>query len=271
VGAALPVRAAALVAEAGEREEATSRIQAAFELERSLICGREGDTGAALGLAAWVEECVRTLLREAALGDLGTDLGAAADESLIAAGLQAGDGSGAEADEWDSFLEEEVADFTVTAQEQADASASERDDAADDSVTRLLEPIPQDTSEIRVTWLGDKARPGERRPEEGVDPVPVAEEAEAEADELDDGADWGFAEDDGEETDMRDRDWLSEVSREERATLEWPAAGEQPREHEPDREPIDSPRVRHLFPVPEDADWEVRELQYDRRRAGSGR
>ncbi len=29
------------------------------------------------------------------------------------------------------------------------------------------------------------------------------------------------------------------------------------------RERIDTPRVRHLFPVPEDADWEVRELKYD--------
>ena len=29
------------------------------------------------------------------------------------------------------------------------------------------------------------------------------------------------------------------------------------------RERIDTPRVRHLFPVPEDADWEVRELEYD--------
>jgi hypothetical protein len=30
-----------------------------------------------------------------------------------------------------------------------------------------------------------------------------------------------------------------------------------------DRERLDTPRVRHLFQVPEDADWEVRELDYD--------
>ncbi len=42
-------------------------------------------------LAAWVEDGVRRLLREAALGELGTDIGTAADETLIAAGLEAGD------------------------------------------------------------------------------------------------------------------------------------------------------------------------------------
>ena len=53
--------------------------------------------------------------------------------------------------------------------------------------------------------------------------------------------------------------WLDEVSVEE-GTMEWTAAegggiG--------DRERLDTPRVRQLFPVPEDADWEVRELDYD--------
>ena len=42
-------------------------------------------------LASWIEEGVRRLLREAALGELGTDIGTAADETLIAAGLEAGD------------------------------------------------------------------------------------------------------------------------------------------------------------------------------------
>ncbi|MDX6595198.1 MAG: hypothetical protein QOI72_580, partial [Solirubrobacterales bacterium] len=26
---------------------------------------------------------------------------------------------------------------------------------------------------------------------------------------------------------------------------------------------IDTPRVRHLFPVPDDADWEVSHLEFD--------
>jgi len=53
-------------------------------------------------------------------------------------------------------------------------------------------------------------------------------------------------------------DWLDEVEIEE-STLDFPAI-EGDVAH---RERIDTPRVRHLFPVPEDADWEVRELKYD--------
>ena len=53
-------------------------------------------------------------------------------------------------------------------------------------------------------------------------------------------------------------DWLDEVEVEE-STLDFPAI-EPTSQH---RERIDTPRVRHLFPVPEDADWEVRELKYD--------
>jgi hypothetical protein len=62
-------------------------------------------------------------------------------------------------------------------------------------------------------------------------------------------------------------DWLDEVEVDDDAgTIEWPAGGSDLER----RERIDSPRVRHLFPVPEDADWEVRELDYDHydRRAG---
>jgi hypothetical protein len=55
--------------------------------------------------------------------------------------------------------------------------------------------------------------------------------------------------------------WLEEVSDARRGdSLEWPAASERDIEH---RERIDTPRVRHLFPVPEDADWEVSHLEFD--------
>ena len=52
--------------------------------------------------------------------------------------------------------------------------------------------------------------------------------------------------------------WLEEVEVDEGSTLEWHGAS-----RAEDREPIDTPTVRHLFPVPEDADWQVRELDYD--------
>ncbi len=58
--------------------------------------------------------------------------------------------------------------------------------------------------------------------------------------------------------------WLDEVSV-EHSTLDFPAIASDIAR----RERVDSPRVRHLFSVP-DADWEVGELEYDHysRRAG---
>ncbi len=60
------------------------------------------------------------------------------------------------------------------------------------------------------------------------------------------------------------RDWMEEVEEEgqvsvEESTLDFPAVADDLER----RERIDTPRVRHLFPVPEDADWDVKELRYD--------
>jgi len=54
--------------------------------------------------------------------------------------------------------------------------------------------------------------------------------------------------------------WLDEVDQETSSghSLEWPAAEERDLQH---RERIDTPRVRHLFPVP-DSDWEVSHLEF---------
>ena len=59
--------------------------------------------------------------------------------------------------------------------------------------------------------------------------------------------------------------WLEEVEVDEGSTLEWHGAS-----RAEGREPIDTPTVRHLFPVPEDADWQVRELNYDHYRRNAG-
>lgn len=70
---------------------------------------------------------------------------------------------------------------------------------------------------------------------------------------------------------MANRDWLSEVSRTGRPTMEWPAVDyiNRPRRNAQsaaDREPIEPRRTGNLFEVPEDADWSVSELNYDRTR-----
>jgi hypothetical protein len=204
VGASLPMRAAALIAEGSEgRLAARERLEAAMQLERSLMAGgrisfriAEGNTtaiGEGAELAAWVEDGVRRILRQAALGELGADLNEAADETLIATGLAGGDTSIA------------VAEEPEPAPAAPNLQPTSEEDHDMDHDTRILEPIPAE-DEIRITA----------------------------------------------------RNWLEDVEVEE-STLDFPAI-EGDVEH---RERIDTPTVRHLFPVPEDADWEVRELKYD--------
>jgi len=205
VGASLPMRAAALIAcDSHDRIEARERVEHALELERSLMHGAPLDRNIAFDLASWVEEGVRRMLRDAALGELGDDVSAAADETLIASGLAAGDSEVA------VTAEPMPADvFTVTATPSQPAPQPEAELLSEEvyveQETRIMEPIPEE-DEIRITATA----------------------------------------------------WLDEVEVEE-STLDFPAI-EGDLQH---RERIDTPRVRHLFPVPEDADWEVQELKYD--------
>jgi hypothetical protein len=206
VGASLPMRGAALIADDSlDRIEARERLEEALELERALMNG--GAVEGAARLAVWAEAAVRGLLLQAALGELGNDLSATADEALIATGLAEGD-----------------AEITVSVEEPLAETSAEEAPAQDlqaelelheeefmEQETRIMEPIPAE-DEIRIT-----ATP-----------------------------------------------WLDEVSEERRGdSLEWPAAEERDVEH---RERIDTPRVRHLFPVP-DSNWDVShlEFEYDRR------
>jgi hypothetical protein len=194
VGASLPMRASALIAdESFSRIEARERIESALELERSLMNGSPSLPG--LAIAGWIEEGVRRILRATALGELSADLNTAADETLIATGLGAGD-----------------TEIAVSEEIPAPAQHFEppEEEHQMNQETRILEPIP-DEGEIRIT-----ATP-----------------------------------------------WLDEVGV-SGSTLDFPAI-EGDVEH---RERIDTPRVRHLFPVPDDADWEIRELKYDHYRAG---
>ncbi len=217
VGASLPMRAAALIAEGShDRLAARERLEAAMQLERAQMAGAASDQAA--GLAGWVEESVRRIMRDAALGELGADLNEAADETLIATGLDTGDVAIAVAEE----ISEPAADFerpiAPTKSEVAKEPTSEEDPHMEQD-TRILEPVPAE-DEIRVTDA---------------------------------------------------RDWLEEVEDDarvgvEESTLDFPAVADDLER----RERIDTPRVRHLFPVPEDADWGIRELDYDhyRHRAG---
>lgn len=223
VGASLPMRASALIAdETFDRIEARERVESALELERALMNGTPSTPG--LAIAGWIEEGVRRILRETALGELSSDLNTAADESLIASGLGGGDAEIAVAEDIAEPEEIVVPDEIPAAEEIAVSRAIPRveqpaaqnfeppeEEYDMNQETRILEPIP-DEGEIRIT-----ATP-----------------------------------------------WLEEVDAPEHSTLDFPAI-EGDVQH---RERIDTPRVRHLFPVPDDADWEVRELKYDHYHAG---
>ncbi|HEX5762112.1 MAG TPA: hypothetical protein VFY04_03215 [Solirubrobacterales bacterium] len=211
VGASLPMRAAALIADGSmDRLAARERLEEAMEVERAVMAGSGGT--AALQLATWIEDGVRRILLDAALGELSGDLSEAADETLIATGLDAGDADVAVAEEFISAAEplpESASDIDPppvwSRSEAARNEPSTEEDPHMEQDTRILEPIPAE-DEIQITATN----------------------------------------------------WLEEVDVGE-STLDFPAI-EGDVSH---RERIDTPRVRHLFPVPDDADWEVRELKYD--------
>jgi hypothetical protein len=219
VGASLPMRAAALIADGStDRLAARERVEAALELERSQMSG--APLPGTAELAVWVEECVRRILREAALGEIGTDLNEVADETLIATGLDGGDVEIAVAEPFwpagpvgagdpppPAVAKASSGEVPPTPPPAGEASPVEAEYEEDymNQDTRILEPVPAE-DEIRITATN----------------------------------------------------WLDEVEVDE-STLDFPAI-EGDLSH---RERIDTPRVRHLFPVPEDADWEVRELNYD--------
>jgi hypothetical protein len=234
VGASLPLRAAALIAdESIERIEAGERVEEVLGLERAMMNGRPVER--AVELATWIEEGTRRLLREAALGELGNDLSTVADETLIVNGLAEGD-----------------AQITVSAEEapapQEQTPLPEEDGA----------PMPP---EFESEEISVEASEPSAELQLSVDELPEEEYVEQET---------RIMEPIPAESEIKitATPWLEEVSDPRGGeTIEWPADSDRDIQH---REKVDTPRVRHLFPVPEDADWEVShlEFEYSRNRAG---
>jgi hypothetical protein len=212
VGASLPLRAAALIeGETMDRIEARARVEEVLELERSMMNGRPVE--GAVELATWAEEGARRLLREAALGELGTDLSATADEALVVNGLDAGD-----------------AEITVSV-------ASEPDIEPFSVSEPYAEPEPSAELQLPVDELPEYEEEYVEQETRIMEPIPAEEEIKITA-----------------------TPWLEEVSESRPGdSLEWPAADHRDIQH---RERIDTPRVRHLFPVP-DSDWEVEHLEFE--------
>jgi hypothetical protein len=179
----------------------------------------------AIELATWIEDGARRLLRQAALGELGDDLSTTADETLITTGLEAGD-----------------AEIMVYAEEDFEVEIEGA------PVDEAPGGIAADIREAE-SYLGDEPEPDTDSEDEDepietriLEPIPAPGEIKVTA-----------------------THWLDEVDQEsERGhSLEWPAPEEErDLQH---REKIDTPRVRHLFPVP-DSDWEVSHLEFEYRR-----
>lgn len=244
VGASLPMRASALIADDNfDRIEARERVEEVLELERALMNGRMLDH--AIELATWIEDGVRRLLRQAALGELGNDLSATADETLIATGLEAGDA------EIMVYAEEDVEREPEAEQQSFDVieepTADEFRVIETSEVPGTPEAAPADlAADIREaeSYLGDDPDLEEEEPMETriLEPIPAPGEIKVTA-----------------------THWLDEVDDERGHSLEWPAPDEErDLQH---REKIDTPRVRHLFPVP-DSDWEVSHLEFEYSRHG---
>jgi hypothetical protein len=221
VGASLPLRAAALIADDSmDQVEARQRAEDLLELERETMNGRP--VMGAVALATWAEDSVRGLLRKAALGELGSDLSTTADETLIVTGLEGGD-----------------AEVTVSVQSEPPAEPgpveSELVELELDEPAPIAEPQPSAELQLPVDEL-----PEEEYVEQEtriMEPIPAEDEIKITA-----------------------TPWLDEVSDPRPGdSLEWPAASDRDIQH---RERIDTPRVRHLFPVP-DSDWEVEHLEFE--------
>lgn len=232
VGASLPMRAAALIADDSlDRIQAREKVEDTLELERALMNGRSLENG--VRLAGWAEEGVRGLLLQAALGELGSDLNTTADETLIATGLEGGD-----------------AEIAFTVGDEID-DLPEPVEAAPAAIEALRPPEPVEVvPEFRIEQLPPPVTPPE--------PIEIASTEETDMEQETRIMEPIPAED---EIKITATPWLEEVSDDRRGdSLEWPAASERDIEH---RERIDTPRVRHLFPVPEDADWEVSHLEFE--------
>ena len=235
VGASLPMRAAALISDDSlDRIEAREKVEDTLELERALMNGRSLENG--IKLAAWAEEGVRRLLLQAALGELGNDLNATADETLISAGLEGGDAE----------IAISVQDSSSLAEDSPGTPGREAEEVPVDSALPAADSdhslIPSEADAGPAAGLqGELELHEEEFMEQDtriMEPIPAEDEIKITA-----------------------TPWLEEVSEDRRGdSLEWPAASERDIEH---RERIDTPRVRHLFPVPEDADWEVSHLEFD--------
>lgn len=308
-GLELPIRAAALRAEGREREMVQNIVERAVAMEAAIVAGNapDADAGSPLELVAEVESVVRSILRDAVRGRHGADLRAAADETLLADGLAAGEGTetllGSTA-EWGAVGTDDGALWATEneAFEQAPKRAAEtnpeRDSGPETEVHEpprpkpvQLRPVVDEEEGEELVEFEDEFVPARAfdQPTQVIELAPRTEDAtdtllaatdvteeDAPPTELDDPgrSEAAEAEEDPHMSQQLDTqpaevadDWMSGMSSSD--TLDWPERPTALRmlDNRPAERRAARNRVDHLFPRPEATDWSVRELDYNRRRA----
>jgi hypothetical protein len=242
----LSMRVAALCAEPERRDEVKAVIDRAIGLERELWSGEPAPTVGSMTpaeTAVELEELARAILKDAAVGHLGSDLRTTADEILLADGLAVGDGAAEQrggTTEWDlepvpgTDLEPELAEPPTLA-EELDGLVEEGSEL-DRRISPEADPDGEEdmviarATEIFGGHVGDPEPTGI----EVVTPTHASDSAGARSAEP--------GHDPGTSPVLR----LIEQTRAERR-----ARGD---------------RLAGLFPPPETTEWEVREIAYDRTR-----
>ncbi len=289
IDAPLSARAAALITGTADDEKARRRIEAAMDLELSLVNGEDAMTAgneSSAYLAAWIEDSARQILREAVLGNFGSNLNIAAEETLITGGLLSGEVSpiqmGSTA-EWDvpapaiEPVSEEAApreaevhvlhplkaeNFGPEVEAGAESLFGSVPDFEPEPLPEPLEAerfqsMPEIEAALGITADSEQSKIfGEREVPVGSEPgstrllEPVPDPGEitvSAANEI--GAS------------LRE-DWLSDAR--PGSTIEWPAVPSGNSELSKGEHP---PRDPRLFPSPGTTEWSIGELQYRRRRS----
>ena len=259
----LPMRVAALCAEPDDRGEVKAVVDRAVALERELWSGEPPAGGSPPAeTAAELESLARAILKDAACGHLGSELRSTADEILLADGFAVGDGTadqrGATA-EWDTAeeledLDADQAEFvgaedeTLVAEPEDGENTFAEDEPVEDEAGEGFEPTGRITvqanrqpeEEIVTPRLKPNPALADERPTTVLDAVPEPDPVDEPGPES------------PEAPDAPERAESSPVLRLIAQT------------HAERRARAD--RMANLFPRPDDCDWNVRELGYDRRR-----
>ena len=270
-GVELSMRAAALRAEGPDRERVKLAVERAVAMEAAIVAGRplDSEIGSPLELVAEVESVVRAILRDAVRGRHGADLRAAADETLLADGIAAGEGAqtmrGATA-EWGA-VETDAGPMWATETEVSEQAP-------------MPEPVEIAPEEPDADPSGDDERDANASPEAFEEPTRVIEGATdtllaaTESPEEEGRSEDAEQEEDPHMSHQLDTqaaqvadDWMEGMTSSD--TLDWPErpAALRMLDNRPAERQAARNRVDHLFPRPEATDWSVKELDYNRRRA----